>query len=275
MSSRTACAPPRRASECHVRLRPSARSLVLALALMLVAGRAGALSDEIDVYTAEIAAPGVLNLTLHNNYLANAGGDSRSIAGPAAYHSLTGGSEWAYGAAPWLELGVYAPIYTLTRHTRLQFDGAEVRALFVTPHAEDRSLFYGLNLALQINEPAWDPDPLDLEIRPILGGRFGHWRVTINPIVDLPVKSPGSAEFAPAARLDFGDTERRVGVELYIDDTGTVSRMRPWRQQNQRLFLIGDLQWDRWSFEPGVGLGITTQSDHLTIKLIVSRDLNP
>jgi hypothetical protein len=43
--------------------------------------------------------------------------------------------KYALGITPWLELGAYLPLYTITGDERALIDGAKVRALFVSPNA--------------------------------------------------------------------------------------------------------------------------------------------
>ena len=76
------------------------RWLALALRCALRAHCAFAQTDEIQVYNAEIAAPGVFNLTLHDNYSARRPHHARpSPVASVPNHTLNGVPEWAYGVA--------------------------------------------------------------------------------------------------------------------------------------------------------------------------------
>src|SRR3984957_11546090 len=80
------------------------------------ASSARARTDEIQVYDAAIAPLGAFNLTVHNNFTPSG---STAAAFPGAVvpdKSLNGAAEWAYGAAPWFEAGLYFPLYTITRN---------------------------------------------------------------------------------------------------------------------------------------------------------------
>jgi hypothetical protein len=57
-------------------------------------------TDEIEVYDAVIAAPGVVNLTWHNNYTPNGRDAPEFPGGIVPDHSLNGVTEWAYGVTP-------------------------------------------------------------------------------------------------------------------------------------------------------------------------------
>src|SRR5665213_1886114 len=88
------------------------------LALLLVGASvwpeiAAAQTDEIQVYNAEIAEPGELTLTLHNNFTPEGLQEAAFPGAVVPNHELNGVPEFGYGAAPWLELGMYLPVYTL------------------------------------------------------------------------------------------------------------------------------------------------------------------
>jgi hypothetical protein len=57
-------------------------------------------TDEIQVYGAEIAAPGVFNLTWHNNFTPSGPTVAAAPGGVVRNHSRNGVPEWAYGVRP-------------------------------------------------------------------------------------------------------------------------------------------------------------------------------
>ena len=87
------------------------KRLCLAAALALLPAPALALTDEIQVYTGDVAAPGVFNLTWHNNYTPDGLKMPDFPAGLTDNHSWSGVTEWAYGVTPWFEAGLYLPLY--------------------------------------------------------------------------------------------------------------------------------------------------------------------
>jgi hypothetical protein len=108
------------------------------------------------------------------------------------------------GVTPWLELGAYLPLYTITGDEWALIDGAKVRALFVSPNAAERTFWYGVNFELSYNARHWQEARYALEIRPILGWRFGPVDLLLNPIIDFPFHGgPGALTFAPADRLTY------------------------------------------------------------------------
>jgi len=247
--------------------------LALGLAL-LISFKARAQTDEIQVYNAQIAAPGVFNLTLHNNYTPS-GIKTPAFPGAVVSNgSLNGVPEWAYGVAPWMEAGLYMPLYSVPQHGGPELDGFKLRTLFVEPDAAKHDFFYGINFEFSFNSKHWDPHAYSSEIRPILGWRFGKWDLIVNPILDNSWTGVQHLDFAPETRLDYNFSDKwAVAAEEY-DDLGQVHRFLPGDQQTHELFGVIDYSGKPFDVEAGVGFGLTPATDKVTLKLILSRDLN-
>jgi hypothetical protein len=235
---------------------------------------AKAQTDEIQVYNAEIAAPGVFNLTLHNNYTPDG---LKTPAFPGAIvsnHDLNGVPEWAYGVAPWMEAGLYLPLYSLPANGDAQLDGFKLRALFVEPDAAKHRFFYGVNFEFSFNAKHWDQNRYTQEIRPIVGWRFGKVDLIFNPILDNSWKGVSRLDFAPETRVDYNLSKKwAIAAEEY-DDFGQLRGFLPAQKQTHELFGVIDYNGKPINIEAGVGFGLTPATDHLIFKLILSRDLN-
>ena len=245
----------------------------LALGMCLQGEAASAQTDEIQVYNAEIAAPGVLNLTLHDNYTPEGRLTPSFPAGVTANHDLNGVPEFGYGVTDWLEAGLYLPLYSVPAHGGFELDGFKLRALFVDPHAADKTFFYGINFEFSFNEKHWDSSTYTSEIRPIVGWRFGKVDLILNPILDNSYKGLSRLDFAPETRIDYNLTKIwAVGLEEY-DDFGELRDFAPVRQQSHQLFWVVDYNGKPVNVELGAGVGMTSGSDGLVLKLILSKDL--
>jgi hypothetical protein len=230
-------------------------------------------TDEIQVYDATIAPVGAFNLTLHNNYTPSGSSTPAFQGGIAPDKSLNGVAEWAYGVAPWFEAGLYFPLYSLTRDNSILYNGFKLRALFVTPDAAKRDFFYGVNFEFSFNTAHWDAHTYTSEIRPIIGTHVGRFDFIFNPIVDNSWNGFSNLEFVPATRAAMAVTDNyKVALEEY-DDFGRVSHFLPAAKQSHQLFGVLDINVHGLAIEMGVGAGLTSGSDHRTVKLILSRDL--
>lgn len=256
------------------RVRPTARCALLAPLAALRLGLAHAQTDEIQVYDARIAAPGVFNLTWHDNYTPSGRTVPDYPGGTVPNHALNGVPEWAYGVTNWFEAGLYLPLYTLTGDGDLRFDGFKVRLLFVSPDAASREFFYGVNFEFSYNSAHWEQNRYTQEIRPILGWHLGRFDVIVNPILDSAYKGFGALDFAPATRVAYNFNKTWALAAEEYDDFGPVRGFLPANRQEHQLFAVLDYGGEPWSVEAGVGFGMTAATDHVVIKLILSRDLN-
>ncbi len=233
---------------------------------------AHAQTDEIQVYDAAIAAPGTYSLDWHNNYVASGAPAPAFPGGIVPDHSLNGVAEWAYGATPWFEAGLYFPLYSLTSGGSLLYNGLKLRALFVTPDAAHRDVFYGVNFEFSDNTAHWNQHRLTSEVRPIVGLHAGRFDVIFNPILDVDYTGTGNLEFAPATRVAMQlAAAAKIALEEY-DDFGHVSHFLPAARQTHQLFLVLDRSTPWFEFEAGVGAGLTGVSDHRAVKLILMKD---
>jgi hypothetical protein len=256
-------------------LRPIRRvhCIAIAAASLLRAPGARAQTDEIQVYDASIAPVGAFNLTVHNNFTPRGSTTAAFPGGVVPDKAWNGVAEWAYGAAPWFEAGLYFPLYTRSRDGGVLYDGMKLRALIVTPDAVKRAFFYGVNFEFSFNTAHWDERTYTSEVRPIIGAHLGRFDLIFNPIVDNSWNGFSRLEFVPETRIAMGVSETlKVALEEY-DDFGRLAHFLPADRQSHQLFAVIDLN-TRWvGIEAGFGAGLTAASDHRVLKLILTRDL--
>jgi hypothetical protein len=247
--------------------------IAIALAWLAPASSVWAQTDEIQVYDAGIAPLGAFNLTVHNNFTPS-GSKTPSFPGAVVPDkSLNGAAEWAYGATPWFEAGLYFPLYTVSRSGGVLYNGMKLRTLFVTPDAANRRFFYGVNLEFSFNTAHWDERTYTSEIRPIIGAHLGRFDLIFNPIVDNSWNGFSKLEFVPATRLAVTLSEKyKIALEEY-DDFGRITHFLPASRQSHQVFAVIDVNTPWVGIEAGIGAGLTGASDHRVFKLILTRDL--
>jgi hypothetical protein len=237
--------------------------------LLVIARNAQAQTDEIQVYDAEIVAPGTFGLTWHNNFTLRGRKEPAFPGGITPSHTLNGVPELAYGVADWFEAGTYFPVYSITGDGDILIDGVKLRALFVVPHAERRTLFYGINFELSENSLHWEPTRVAGEIRPILGTHVGPVDFIVNPILDTSFDGISNLEFAPAARLAYNFPETWTIALEHYSDFGRIRQFDPIDDQGQTSFAVVDYKKEKFGVEFGVGHGFTSASDSTVIKLML------
>src|SRR6202790_838592 len=210
--------------------------LLAGAAVSVVLGQPAHATDEIQVYNAGIAAPGQFTIQQHLNYVALGIKDPPFPGGLVSHNSINGTPEFAYGVTDWWEVGLYLPF--AIQDQRFMSDSFKLRTLFVSPNAEQRNFFYGVNFEFSNTTPKFSQSRFGLEIRPIIGVRTADYEFIINPIVDISFGQFGEADFAPAARLarkvmrDF-----YLGLEYY-GDLGKIGDFAKLSDQQHTLFAV-------------------------------------
>ena len=256
--------------------RKHSRAGLLAAFILFFAPAVFAQTDEIQVYDAEIAEPGVFNLMIHTNFTPSGRKTPEYTGAVIANHSVNGAAEWAYGVTDWFEQGLYLPVWSPESHGRgFSVDGFKIRELFVRPHAADHTFFYGVNFEFSVNKHYWESRRFTSEIRPIVGLHLRPFDLIFNPIVDTNYTGgPGNLEFVPATRIAYNfNSKWAAAIEEYAD-LGTLRAFLPTHDQFHEIWAVMDHSSIFVNIEAGFGIGVTAGSDRWTFKLMLSRDLN-
>ena len=225
--------------------------------------------DEIQLYNAEIAEVGQFTVQQHLNYAFVGRKEPDFPGGLVPHHALNGTPEFAWGITEWFELGLYIP-WAIDSEGRFLSNWFKFRTLFVTPDAEKKNFFYGLNFEYDYTAPRFSETRFAMEIRPIIGWRNPQWEFIVNPIVDIGFGSRGDIDFVPAARLartfskDFA-----LGVEYYTY-LGRPGSFLPFQQQSHQLFGVVDFKVGVVDVDFGIGYGLTEGSDRWIAKTILT-----
>jgi hypothetical protein len=228
--------------------------------------------DEIQLYNAEIDEVGQFSIQQHLNYTFLGLKQPAFPGGFPSNHALNGTPEFAYGITEWFELGLYIP-WAVDGEGRVLSNAFKLRTLFVTPHADQKSFFYGLNFEYDYTTPLFSQTLFAMEIRPIIGWRNPQWEFIVNPIVDLGFGKFGDIDFLPAARLARKITDDlQLGVEYYTD-LGRPGSFLPFEQQSHQVFAVVDFKIGVVDVDFGIGHGLTDGSDRWVAKTILTYEL--
>ncbi len=245
-------------------------SLVLAaLAALPLHTRSARAVDEIQLYNAEIAEVGQFTIQHHFNYAFSGRKEPDFPGGLVPNHALNATPEYAWGITEWFELGLYIP-WAIDAEGRFLSNVAKLRTLFVTPNADKKNFFYGLNFEYDYTSPPFSQTRFAMEIRPIIGWRNPQWEFIVNPIVDLGFGRFGDIDFVPAARLARTlSKDLAFGLEYYTD-LGRPGSFLPFEQQAHQLFGVVDFKIGDVDIDFGLGYGLTPGSDRLVAKTILT-----
>lgn len=225
--------------------------------------------DEIQVYNGEIADVGQFTIQHHFNYAINGRKEPDFPGGLIPHHALNGTPELAWGITKWFELGLYLP-WAVDADGRFLSNAVKLRTLFVTPDADKKNFFYGLNFEYDYTTPRFSETRFAMEIRPIIGWRNPQWEFIVNPIFDIGFGSQGDVTFVPAARL-----ARKINDDLslaveYYSDLGRPGSFLPFEQQAHQLFAVVDFKVGVIDVDFGIGYGLTEGSDRWVAKTILT-----
>jgi hypothetical protein len=226
-------------------------------------------TDEIAVYTGEVAPSGEVSLEQHLNYPLAARSGTPFPGGLPYRGTLNGTPEMAIGVTDFYEIGLYAPF--AAREDRFYPGGFKLRNLFVTPNVEPGRPYFGLNTEISWQPLRFTDSTWNLEFRPILGIRFGRFEFATNPIVDVGLGGQAGNAFRPANRISYAVTETvAIAAETY-SDFGPIGAFYGPRQQSHYLFAVLDLVIGPFTLELGLGRGLTANSDPWVAKAIFGR----
>lgn len=240
-----------------------------ALAALTVVTREARAVDEIQLYNSEINEVGQFSIQQHLNYTFLGSRQPPFPGGFPSNHALNGTPEFAYGITEWFELGLYIP-WAVDGNDRFLSNWFKLRTLFVTPNADQKSFFYGLNFEYDYTSHLFSQTLFAMEIRPIIGWRNPEWEFIVNPIVDLGFGRFGDVDFVPAARLARTfSKDLAFGVEYYTD-LGRPGSFLPFEQQAHQVFAVVDFKIGDVDVDFGLGYGLTSGSDRLVAKTILT-----
>lgn len=252
--------------------RPSPATFTIALAAAVALPCAAALSDEIQVYTDDIDAPGEAGLELHVNTTPS-GRNTPDYPGEVVpAHGLRLTPEFSYGLSPSWEAGLYLPVSRdAAGNTRLA--GAKLRLKWLPIRADTHGgWFLGVNTELSRLQQRFSESRNSLEVRGMLGWRGERWLVAVNPLLGWSL-SPGyrgqSPDFSIATKV--ARTLRpglAAGFEYYAD-AGTLARLLPAGEQGDALYAALDWSGGGWDVNFGIGHRLRGSADNLTVKAII------
>jgi hypothetical protein len=251
------------------------RSLVpclLCFGLLPGIGRA-ALSDEIQVYTDDINAPGEVGLEIHLN-ITPSGRRTPDYPGEAVpQHGLRITPEFSYGLSRTLEAGLYLP-GNRDASGNFSLAGAKLRLKWLPIRGDDDAggWFAGANLELSRLEQRFSESRYSAELRLMTGYRGEQWLLALNPVFGWDLSDGlrrGTPDFALGFKASRKVTEAiAVGAE-YFSELGTTARILPLAEQGNTLYAAVDVDMKKWSLNLGVGRGLTGTADKYTVKAIL------
>lgn len=246
------------------------RALVAGVTLVLVAAApCRAASEEIQVYTDDLSAPGQFGLDVHNNFVIS-GADAPTYPGelpPHHVYRLT--PEFYYGLTKTLELGLYV-LTTKGPQDNGRIEGGKIRLKYIAPHDANAGFFWGLNLEAGRTSKRVSDLPWNAQLKGIMGYRSGPWTIAANPNLDWSLsKHSGPVTASLDMKIAYAMTSKTsIGFESY-NELGPLSHLQALDRNSKTLYAVIDQKIGGIDINAGLGRGLTDDADRWVLKFIV------
>lgn len=231
------------------------------------------MSDEIQVYVDDIAAPGKFGgVELHMNTTPKGRRTPGYPGEVTPHHGWRVTPELSWGLTETVEWGIYLPFVRNAAGTDY-FTGPKLRLKWVPRRApETGGVFYALNVELYSVNRRFAEERTGIEIRPIIGYRDDKWLLSVNPVLGSPLTKGhrgGGFDFSPAVKVTRAVASGiALGAEYYTD-LGKLTRIAPSAEQSRTLYAVADIDGGPWELNFGVGHGLNSVTDRWTVKAIL------
>lgn len=242
------------------------------LALSPISARAE-VSDEIQVYVDDIAAPGKFGgVELHLNTTPKGRSTPNYPGEITPHHGWRLTPELSWGLTETIEAGIYLP-FVMDATGTSYFTGPKLRLKWVPGRApETGGIFYAINFELYSINRRFAEERTGIEIRPIVGYRDQDWLFAVNPVLGSPLTKGyrgGGFDFSPAIKATKTIASGiALGAEYYTD-LGKLTRFAPSAEQRRTLYAIVDVDRGPWELNFGIGHGLNGATDKWTVKAII------
>jgi hypothetical protein len=228
---------------------------------------------EIQVYGSDTVPGGATMVELHSNFTFQ--GTKQTLDGVLpTEHQLHETLEITHGLNDWSEVGFY--IFTSAQSaTGWQWVGSHIRPRVRVPDEWHWPVGVSLSSEFGYQRACYSTDTWTVEIRPIIDKQAGKLYVAFNPAFGRSLHGPGvrnSFDFSPNFKLGYGLTKKLSAGFEYYGTLGPVTGFDRFRDQFQQFIPNIDLDLGPdWEFNFGVGVGVTSGTDHVLVKMIVGR----
>jgi Putative MetA-pathway of phenol degradation len=228
---------------------------------------------EIQVYGSDTMPAGRTMVELHSNFTVQ--GFKTTDAGVLPdQHQWHETIEITQGWNSWFETGLY--IFT-SADSRIGYKwvGDHIRPRVRVPESWHWPVGVSISSEFGYQRPIYSSDTWTWEIRPIIDKQLGRWYLSFNPALERSLHGENVKEgvgFAPGAKVSYAVSRKLSAGFEYYGSVGPLFSFDPFSQGQEQIVPSIDYDFGpNWEFNLGVGVGITHNTDHLLIKMIVGR----
>ena len=229
---------------------------------------------EIQVYPGDTVAPATTMVELHSNFTIE-GSKTTTDGTYPTNHQLHETVEITQGWTNWFETGFYIFTSAGPGDQGYKWVGDHIRPRFRVPESWKWPVGVSISQEIGYQRPIFSRDTWTWEIRPIIDKQLGPWYLSFNPTFDRSFHGPSVSQgvvFSPNLKVSYQATKKIAAGFEYYGETGPVTGFDPLREQQQQIFPTIDVDFGPdWEFNFGVGVGLTQNTDHLIVKMILGR----
>lgn len=231
---------------------------------------------EIQVYAYDTVAPGHTMVELHSNFTFEGFKTVQQGVLPDE-HQLHETVEITQGWTEWFETGWY--IFTSYGPNQgYKWVGDHIRPRVHVPEKWHWPVGVSLSTEVGYQRPIFSADTWTIEIRPIVDKQWKSWYLGFNPTLDRSFHGPSVSQgvvFSPNVKASYSVTKKLAAGIEYYGSWGPITGFSPIPQQQHDIFPTIDYDFGpNWEFNLGLGVGVTSSTDHLILKMIVGRRFN-
>jgi hypothetical protein len=231
---------------------------------------------EIQVYGSQLVKKKYTMLELHSNYTFD--GQKTMENGVLPTNNILHETiEITHGFTDWMEVGFYF-FNAVGDQNRTTYVGSHIRPRIAVP--EKCHLPVGLSLSAEAGyqKTEYSEDDWTLEIRPIIDKQYKRLYWSFNPTFDKSLHGLNVNQgfiFSPNVKISYAITKIIApGIEYY-GALGPLNMLFPYPEQQHQLFFTINLDFsDKWEFNAGYGISLTSAADNSIFKLILGRRLH-
>lgn len=181
--------------------------------------------------------------------------------------------EITHGFGENFELGLYV-FTTLTPYGRYEYLGSHIRPRITVPKSWNWKVGASLSAEFGFFRPgSFERFEWEGEIRPVFDKSIHNWYFSLNPNMDFMLTGPNKHfGFGPQFKTVY-TIQDKVGVGLeYYTSLGTFRRIHSFNEEEHLLGPVIDLYLSpKWEVNSGFLFGLTPNSNHEILKLLIGR----
>jgi hypothetical protein len=249
-------------------------AVCIAVATFTAAPVHAELIDALQVDTDDTGEPGKVAMDLHLNTTPRGRTEPDYPTEVVPNRGWRVTPELSVGVVDRVEVGVALPVNRDgSGHTALAGVKAHVKWIPLRPADGESGSFLGGQFELSHLKACFEQSPTSAELRFIGGWRNEDWLVAIDPAfawnLSGALRSKTAAVGVDAKVSRAVAKDLALGVEFY-SGLGNTRRILPEGQQTNSVFAVVDANVHGWDVNAGIGHGITSSADALTVKFNIA-----